>query len=357
MHPIPGHPPSVPDLKSAMNQVMFWCAGSRSQPAHLGPPQPGNRHVQRQGTGEGEGEDRCLMEVLGDWSVAPYFGIQMSEGQEDRRIPDGRVEYGDLCGAYSMVESLSFADALIDRRALRVLEVRCRFLRVFHSFHLLRVPFRSGVSNERVGRTKICLPRATRTCAQLEAKRVTNADNGAQAESIDRYTVSVDDEIGYTLLAKPREKEEAVGIAWVEQDECMGQEVAYRARMKLEEGRVGERLRRCLNNTPTGVDLTAQGGMQGEGNFPTDELLTVDDVWRFNGGRLAVARAAFQTRVVGGLDEVPVVLSGPLLPRPGMTVDYLPWIRAMVRVWCEGDGSSKHWAAGLSREGREGLAG
>jgi hypothetical protein len=159
MHPIPGQPPSVPDLKRAMNQVMFWCAGCRSQPAHVGPPQPGNRHVQCQGTGEGEGEDRGLIEVLGDWSAAPvlltYSSIQTSDGQEDRRIPDGRGEYGDLCDAYSMVESLSFADAFIDRRDLRVLEVRCQPLRVIYSFHLLLVPFRSGASNERVGQTKI----------------------------------------------------------------------------------------------------------------------------------------------------------------------------------------------------------
>ena len=187
-----------------------------------------------------------------------------------------------------------------------------------------------------------------------------NADDGAQAGSIDRYTASADDEIGYTLLAKRREKEEAVGIAWVERDECMAREVVYRARAKLEEGRMGERLRGYLHNTPTAtatdVDMTAQGGREAEGNFPTDALPTVDDAWRFNAQRLEAGRAAFQTRVVGGLDEVPVVLSGPLLPRPGMTVDYLPWIRAMVRMRCECVGSGKHWADGLSREGREGLA-
>ena len=105
---------------------MFWCAGSRSQPAHLGPSQPGNGHVQRQSTGEGEGEGGYLLEVLGDWSATPtYLGIQTSEGQEDRTLPDDRGEYGDMCGAYSMVESLSFADAFLDRRDLRVLEVRC----------------------------------------------------------------------------------------------------------------------------------------------------------------------------------------------------------------------------------------
>ena len=130
MHPIPSQPPLVSDLKRAMNQVMFWCAGSRSQPAHLGPPQPGNGHVQRQSTGEGEdegeGEGGYLLEVLGDWSAAPtYLGIQTSEGQEDRMIPDDRGVYGDMCGAYSMVESLSFADAFLDRRDLRVLEVCC----------------------------------------------------------------------------------------------------------------------------------------------------------------------------------------------------------------------------------------
>ena len=107
-----------------MNQVMFWCAGSRS--AYLDPTHPGNRHVQRQGRGEGED----ILEVIGDWSAAPVLlGIQTSpEGQEDIRIPDGRKEYGDLCGAYSMLESLSFVDAYVDRRGLRVLEVRCRII-------------------------------------------------------------------------------------------------------------------------------------------------------------------------------------------------------------------------------------
>jgi len=177
-----------------------------------------------------------------------------------------------------------------------------------------------------------------------------------QAGSIDRYTASADDELGYSLLAKPREKEEAVRVGWVERDECMAQEVVYCARIQLENGRLGERLRRCLHNTPTDVDMTAQGTGQGREKLPTDPLLTFDEVWRFNARRLALARAAFQTRVVGGLDEVPVVLSGPLLPRPGMTMDYLPWIRAMVRMEYEGLGSGKHWLEGLSREGREGLA-
>jgi len=190
----------------------------------------------------------------------------------------------------------------------------------------------------------------------LEWRRAINADDGAQAGSIDRYTASADDELGYSLLAKPKEKEEAVGVAWAERDECMAHEVVYRARMELEDGRVGERLRRCLHNTPTDVDMTAQGPGEGGGNFPTDPLLSFHEAWRFNSRRLALARAAFQARVVGGLDEVPVVLSGPLLPRPAMTMDYLPWIRAMVRMWCEGLGSGKHWVEGLSREGREGLA-
>lgn len=126
VHPIPNQPPSVPDLKRAMNQVMFWCAGVQSA-AH-GPPQPGDRHPERQDGGEGE--VGCLLEVLGDWLtspalLAPMMGIQTSEeGQEDRRIPDGREEYGDLCGAYSMLEFISFADAYVDRRDPRVLEVR-----------------------------------------------------------------------------------------------------------------------------------------------------------------------------------------------------------------------------------------
>lgn len=195
-----------------------------------------------------------------------------------------------------------------------------------------------------------------RTCTRLESRRAINADDGAQVGSIDRYTASADDELGYTLLAKPREKEEAVGVAWVERDECMAQEVVYCARRQLENGGLGKRLRRSLHNTPTDVDMTAQGTAQERGNFRTDPLSTFDEGWRFNARRLALARAAFQTRVVGGLDEVPVVLSGPLLPRPGMTVDYLPWIRVMVRMEYEGLGSGKHWVSALSREGREGLA-
>lgn len=194
------------------------------------------------------------------------------------------------------------------------------------------------------------------TYARLESRRAINADDGAQAGSIDRYTTTADDEVGYTLLAKPREKEEAVGIAWVERDDYMAQEVVHCARIQLENGGLGERLRRRLHNTPTDVDMTAQGRAQGRENSPTDPLLAFDEGWRFNTRRLALARAAFQTRVVGGLDEVPVVVSGPLLPRPGMTMDYLPWIRAMVRMEYEGLGRGGHWATGLSREGREGLA-
>ncbi len=155
-------------------------------------------------------------------------------------------------------------------------------------FFVLRVPFRSGASNERVGQTNLSLPRATRSCAQLEAKRVINADDGAQAGSIDRYTASADDEIGYTLLAKRREKEEAVGIAWVERDECMAREVVYRARAKLEEGRMGERLRGYLHNTPTAtatdVDMTAQGGREAEGNLQSTTLGgSMHSDWRQDG--------------------------------------------------------------------------
>jgi hypothetical protein len=119
MHPIPSQPPSVLDLKRAMNQVMFWCAGSRS--AHPGLAQLGNQDLERQ-AGEGYG---CSLEVLGDWSAA----IQMSAAghEEDIGMPEGREEYNDLCSAYCLVESLSFADAYIDRRDVRVLEVRCQF--------------------------------------------------------------------------------------------------------------------------------------------------------------------------------------------------------------------------------------
>ena len=134
----------------------------------------------------------------------------------------------------------------------------------------------------------------------------------------------------------------------------MAWEVAYRARMEVEDGdgRVGERLRRRLPRARRDVDMTAEGGA-GRGETLGREGL---EAWGFHAGRLALARAGLQARVVGGLDEVPAVLSGPLLPRPGMMVDYLPWIRAMVRMWCEGLGRGKHWVERLSGEGREGLA-
>jgi hypothetical protein len=191
-------------------------------------------------------------------------------------------------------------------------------------------------------------------CAILESRRrrAIYADDGdnVQAGSIDRYTASADDELGYSWLAKPREKEETVGIAWVERDECMAREVVYHARMQLENGRVGERLRGSVHNTRRDMDMTAEVAA-------TDSLMSTFDeaAWGFDARRLALARAALQARVVGGLDEVPAVLSGPLLPRPGMTVDYLPWIRAMVRIWCAGLGSGRHWVERLSGEGRAGL--
>lgn len=229
------------------------------------------------------------------------------------------------------------------------------FLEFFHWVHLLHDPLRSDARRSALDGRIFSPMRHKNLCARLEPRRAISANHAAQAGSIDRYTASADDELGYSLLAKPREKEESVGIAWAERDECMAQEVVCRARMQLEEGGVGERLRRCVHTSPTEEGMTAQGPTRG-GNVRTDPLSTFDEGWRFNGRRLALARAALQRRVVGGLDEVPIVLSGPLLPRAGMTVDYLPWIRAMVRTWCSGVGSGKHWVEGMSGEGRGGLA-
>jgi hypothetical protein len=79
------------------------------------------------------------LEVLGDWTVAPAADLL---AHRDIQIdtspgPGGEEEaYSDLCGAYSLLESVSFADAHVDRRDGWVLEVR---LFVCLSVGILRV--------------------------------------------------------------------------------------------------------------------------------------------------------------------------------------------------------------------------
>jgi hypothetical protein len=64
----------------------------------------------------------------------------------------------------------------------------------------------------------------------------------------------------------------------------------------------------------------------------------------FDTMHLALRRAAYQKRIVDWLDEK-LECAGPLLPRPGCTLDYIPWMQDMARrmhgdgVWMSKEGT------------------
>lgn len=145
-----------------------------------------------------------------------------------------------------------------------------------------------------------------------------------QAESVDRYAPCLDDEVGHSWLTKQEESGwEASGVACAGREEGMAVEIAWRSR---EHGSVnGDGLRR--------VGLAIDGGLE---------------LSHFDGRRMASARAAYQAEILGPLDEI-VVLSGPLLPRPGLVLDYLGYLRGMVESWESwgGFGRRHSWAERL----------
>lgn len=143
-----------------------------------------------------------------------------------------------------------------------------------------------------------------------------------------------DDTIGYTLLNKSQEPEEAFGVALCPRDYDMAVRVAYHARLQLEKRGYGEIARREL--VPWTVTRSSSSLSNRDGKFGMR--------WGKNTLQLALARSEYQGRIVKALDEK-IVLSSVLLPRPGCVLDYIPWMQETVRGmqgelgWMSGEAS------------------
>lgn len=135
--------------------------------------------------------------------------------------------------------------------------------------------------------------------------------------AIDRYEDGPDDEIGYRNLCKPPSADLQMvgGLSFYSRDEEIALEAVAVARGNLEAKGLGAYYRRtatCQANNGDSLSVPA---------FPVS--------WAFN--RLAEARADHQRRLVAFVDEV-VGIDVPLLPRPAMMLDYVPYIQRMIQV-------------------------
>jgi hypothetical protein len=142
------------------------------------------------------------------------------------------------------------------------------------------------------------------------------------------------------LLRKVPEPEEAFGVALWPRDEDMAVCVAYQARLGLEQRGYGQMARRGLMARRVARTLSTRRS-ENSGEDDTGESRSI---WRFNTMDLALQRAAYQKRIVDWLDEK-LWCTGPLLPRPGCTLDYIPWMQDMARrmhgdgVWMSKEGA------------------
>jgi hypothetical protein len=147
-------------------------------------------------------------------------------------------------------------------------------------------------------------------------------------------------------LPKVPEPEEAFGVALWPRDEDMAVYVLYQARLRLEQRGYGQMARRGLmaQRVARTLSTTSENG----GEDGTEEL---GSMCGFDTMHLALRRAAYQKRIVDWLDEK-LECAGPLLPRPGCTLDYIPWMQDMARRM-HGDGvwMSKEGARVLVSEG------
>ncbi|KAG8926549.1 hypothetical protein FRC00_002804 [Tulasnella sp. 408] len=152
-----------------------------------------------------------------------------------------------------------------------------------------------------------------------------------EALSIDRYQDGPDDEIGHRILRKWPSSEDDAGTFYAKDEEITLESLAV-ARGYLQQKGLGAFYRR---GTCRELDNEVH----------SDKLLSrtsFDCEWLYK------ARADHQRLLVGFLDELLVTPDVPLLPRPAMILDYVPYVQEMVRVDDELDA--------LARSMREGDA-
>lgn len=115
--------------------------------------------------------------------------------------------------------------------------------------------------------------------------------------------VRPDDTVGHHIVRKPQYRESARVLPRFSCENDMAIEVIARSRRLL------------LPRAP--------------GNHLMDTSLTFPDA-AFSGSRLFADRAAYQAKTLLFLEQL-LAASSPLLPRPAIFLDYVPWITTMVR--------------------------
>lgn len=137
-----------------------------------------------------------------------------------------------------------------------------------------------------------------------------------QALATDRYEEGPDDEMGHRSLCKPptADREMVGGLAFYSRDEEIALEAVAVARGNLEAKGLGAYYRRAATCQANKSDSLSAPGI------PVS--------WR----RVAEARADHQRLLVDFVDDALQTLDVPLLPRPAMLVDYVPYIQMMVKA-------------------------
>ncbi|KIO32882.1 hypothetical protein M407DRAFT_96596 [Tulasnella calospora MUT 4182] len=139
-----------------------------------------------------------------------------------------------------------------------------------------------------------------------------------EALTIDRYQDGPDDEIGHRILRKWPSSEVDASTFYAKDEEITLESLVV-ARGYLEEKGLGAFYRRgTCRELDNEVD--------------SDKLLGRTSSVPFDCEWLYKARADHQRLLVGFLDEVLQTPDVPLLPRPAMILDYVPYVQEMVRV-------------------------
>lgn len=137
----------------------------------------------------------------------------------------------------------------------------------------------------------------------------------SQALSIDRYQDGPDDEIGHRILRKWPSSEDDASTFYAKDEEITLESLGV-ARGYLQQKGLGAFYRRG-----TCRELDDDDKLQAR-----TSSVPFDCEWLYK------ARADHQRLLVGFLDEVLVTPDVPLLPRPAMILDYVPYVQEMVRV-------------------------
>ena len=141
---------------------------------------------------------------------------------------------------------------------------------------------------------------------------------------MDRYEETPDDEMNHDYLIKPSyPADDARGLAFYSRDEEMAIGCLTAARGYLDSQGFGAHYRR-EEEASGGGTCHANEGIQDKSGSVSRRPLRFDSQYIFD------ARAEHLRLVVSFIDDALETADVPLLPRPGMILDYLPYLQRMI---------------------------